>query len=83
MQDASFLEVLFSFNSCSELLVLKHSIPRQIIYEKCIECNVFLMHSSVDVSLLVINVGLQNVATCQPSVGVVYGGRPVNCVLHC
>jgi hypothetical protein len=31
MQDAAFLEVLFFFNS-SELFVLKHIVPRQIIF---------------------------------------------------
>jgi len=34
MQDALFLEVLFSFNSCFEHFVLKHSIARQIIFMK-------------------------------------------------
>jgi hypothetical protein len=55
MQDASFLEVLFVLNICSEFFVLKHRIPRQIIFMKNIVNVMFLMHSGVDVSVLVIN----------------------------
>lgn len=62
MQDASFLEVLFFFSSCSELFVLKHSIPRQIIFMKNVVNVMFFEHTVVLTCLLVVNVGLQNVA---------------------
>jgi len=47
MQDASFLEVLFFFNGCSELIVLKHSIPRQIIFMKNVVNVMFFERTAV------------------------------------
>jgi hypothetical protein len=81
-----------SLKYCAPLAVVLDSVAWPTIFPersflkkknvvKVILC--FRTCSSVNVSILVITVGLQNVAMCLPSVGDVEGGRPVNCVLCC